>query len=133
MAIVLYPNVSSIAIINLLRTDLIDCLVQLYKNDVVPTPGVILADLTEADFSGYAEIEVAALLAAYLDPEGGASAQIPTVQFQHNGGATANTVYGFMVTTAGGALRLVGYFDAPIPMVASGDAIPLDVKFNFGG
>ena len=131
-AIVLYPNVGALHNIGLLRTDLINCVVKLWQNDIQPTPATVLADLTEADFSGYLAETVLALLPAYLDPGGGASAQIATVQFNHDGGAVANVCFGFSVETAGGVLILVGRFEDGVPMVQAGDSIPLDIKFNFG-
>jgi len=130
-AVVLYPNSACLDEIELMRTDLVDCLVKLFTNDVSVTPSILLADLDEADFSGYAEIEVAALLPAYLDPEGGASAQIATVQFNHSGGPVANTIFGAWVETAAGDLRLVIKFEEGVPMQLLGDSIPLDIKFNF--
>jgi hypothetical protein len=131
-AVVLYPNVGAMNNIGLVRTNLVNCEVNLFQNDVTPTPATVLGDLTVATFSGYAAIVVAALLAAYLDPIGGASAQIGTVQFDHSGGAVANTIYGFWVETAGGVLILAGRFDQAVPMNVLGDSIPLDIKFNFG-
>lgn len=131
-AVVLYPNVGALSNIELMRTALVMCEVNLFQNDYIPTPSTVLADLTVATFSGYAPEVVAALLPAYLDPAGGASAQIATIQFDHSGGGVSNVVYGFWVETAGGTLILVGRFEDGIPMIALGDSVPLDVKFNFG-
>lgn len=128
----IYPNVATMGFLELFRTELVNCEVNLYQNDYTPVPGTVLGDLDIATFSGYAAKVVAALLAAYLDPVSGASAQIATQQWDHSGGATANTIYGFWVETTGGDLRLVGRFDSPIGMAALGDSIPLDVKFNLG-
>lgn len=133
-AIMLYPNEGAMAAIELLRTELAGCTVHLFQNDFMPTPATVEADLTEADFSGYAAETVAALLAAYLDPGGGASAQLPTVQFDHSGGATDNVIYGFYVKSSvanGEELWVIGRFEEPIPMSQLGHAIPLDVKINF--
>jgi hypothetical protein len=131
-AVVLYPNVGAMNNIGLIRTNLVNCEVKLYQNDLVPTPSTVLGDLTVATFSGYAAIVVSALLAAYLDPAGGASAQIATVQFNHDGGGVANSIYGFWVQTTGGVLVLAGRFEDLVPMQLLGDSIPIDVKFNFG-
>lgn len=131
-AVVLYPNSSCLEIMDLMRTDLEDCTVHLFQNDLTPTPSTVLADLEECDFSGYTEKVVTALLPAYIDPAGGASAQIPTQQFDHTGGVVSNMVYGFWVETTGGDLRLVGSFEEAIPMSALGQSIPVDIKFNFG-
>lgn len=132
MQVVLYPNGGALAVVGLIRIALEDCEVNLFQNDYQPSAGTVVGDLTVATYSGYAEKVVAALLAAYIDPAGGASAQIATLQFDHSGGGVANMIYGFWVQTTGGALIMVGRFEEPIPMVVLGDAIPLDIKFNFG-
>lgn len=131
-ASVLYPNVGAMHNIGLLRTDLINCEVNLFQNNLTPLPSTVIGDLTVATYSGYAAKVVTALLAAYIDPAGGASAQIATIQYDHSGGGVANSIYGFWVETAAGDLILVGRFEEPIPMNFLGDSIPLDVKFNFG-
>lgn len=132
MAIVLYPNGSALDIIDLIRTNLVNCKVGLFQNQVNPTPSIVLGDLVVADFSGYAAITVAALLPAYIDPAGGASAQIATVQFDHTGGIANNVCFGFFVETMGGDLVLVGSFDDGVPMSRVGDSLPLDIKFSIG-
>jgi len=130
-AVVLYPNVGCLANMELIRTNLALCKVNLYQNDYYPVAGTLLADMEVADFDGYVEKTVTALLPAYLDPAGGASAQIATIQWDHDGGPTGNIVYGFWVETAGGDLILAGRFEEGIPMAALGDSLPLDVKFSF--
>lgn len=132
-AIILYPNVGAIEMMGDLSTALINCNVELYQNNVSLGPATVLADLTVADFGGYAAITIAALLAVYLDPAGGASAQIATIQWDASGVAPSNLVYGFWVETAGGVLVLAGSFEAAVSMANVGDSIPLDIKFNFGG
>jgi hypothetical protein len=130
-ATVLYPNVGCMEGIELIRTALALCKVKLFQNDILPGASTVVADLEEADFDGYTPEVVTALLPAYLDPAGGASAQIGTVQFDHTGGPVANVCYGFWVEAAAGDLWLVGRFEEGIPMGKVGDALPIDVKFNF--
>jgi hypothetical protein len=132
MSVIMYPNVGALHEIGLIRTDLAMCKVKLFQNPVSLSPSTVVGDLTEATFGGYAPIIVTALLPAYIDPVGGASAQIATIQFQCDGTAPTNIVYGFWVETAAGVLILAGTFDAGIPMSLATDAIPVDVKFNFG-
>lgn len=132
----LYPNVGAMAIANVQRTALAGSKLKLYKAISQPlAPGTVLANLTEADFSGYAEKTITNFLAAYIDPAGGASIQSGTQQFQFVapvGDPVVNTVLGFFLTTAAGVLVLVGSFDGSVPMTADGDAIPLNVVLNFG-
>lgn len=66
----------------------------------------------------------------------------PTVAFAGGGGAGAaatatiaeitNEAQGFWVEDASGVLVFGGKFNNPVVMAAPGDAIPLDVVFNFG-
>lgn len=132
-AIIRYPNVGSIELMNTIRTQLAMSTLQLFQNNVIPSPGMVIGDLTEATFTGYSAATITAFLATYLDPLGGASIQAPTQQFQTASPFTVgNTIYGWYLLTAGGVLVLAGTFAAPIAMAGNGDAIPLDVKLNFG-
>lgn len=132
MSLSLYPNVGALHNIGLIRTDLAMCKVKLFKNDIIISPATVVGDLVEADFGGYVAKTVTALLPAYLDSIGGASAQIGTVQFDCDGTAPDNVVFGAWVETAAGVLILVIKFDAGVPMVVLGDSLPMDIKFNFG-
>ena len=127
-----YTNEAAMKMVNELRTALALGELHLYKEGLVFSDSTTTAQFTavEADYSGYAAIAVAALLAAYIDPAGGASAQVATQQFQHNGGAVANMIAGAWYEDAAGVLRLAVEFDAPVPMAVATDAIPLDVIFN---
>lgn len=133
MQVNVYPNAAALLVVNLVRTELANSVMKLYQNDYTPNEGTILADMTVATFSGYANKTVAALLPAYIEPAGGASAQVATVQWDHNGGATSNIIYGFSLENAGGDLILAGRFENPIPMASLGDSIPLDTKVSFSG
>ena len=131
---IIYPNQGCVELMGTIRTALALCEVKLGKAPVPLAPGTVLADLTavEADFGGYAPIAVTALLPVFVDPIGGASAQIATIQFQCNGSAPSNNIYVWWVENAGGDLILAGDFPAPVPMAVATDAIPMDIKFNFG-
>jgi hypothetical protein len=137
MANILYTNAAAITLANLVRTALEDCELKLYQPLDEPlsvsTTKAMLED-KECDFSGYAAktVDAADILASYLAPGGGANFQIATQQFDHDGGATANTVAGFYILTDGGDLFLAGEFDEPVAMQAAGESIPLDVVFNYG-
>lgn len=130
----IYPNLGALFLADTISAALVNCKLKLYQNDFTPVQGTVIADMTVATFSGYAVKTIAALLASYLDPAGGASAQIATQQWDHNGGVIANTIYGFWLEDASvvPVLVMAGRFDAPVPMAALGDSLPLDVKLNFG-
>jgi len=133
MSRVFYTNESVIQLATELDTNLINCTIDLFKDSLVPGITTVAADFLAAiaDFSGYAQKVVAALLAPYLDPAGGASTNIATQQFQHNGGPVANGIGGAWVRDAALIVRLVIVFEKSVPMAVATDAIPLDVIFNF--
>jgi len=96
----------------------------LYQNDVTPTEGSILADFTVADFSGYAQETALNFGAPFVNLDGYAEMDLPSVQFDHSGGATANMIYGFYIQKTGGGLLYAERLPtAPIPMVTSLNAL----------
>jgi hypothetical protein len=132
--VTLYPNGGALYLASLMRTALALSTLHLYKAISSPlNPGTTLANLTEADYDGYALKTITAWLTPYLDPLGGATIQSGTQQFDFvSVPLTTNTILGFYLLNAAGALVFVGNFDAPIAMAANGDAIPVNVSLNFG-
>jgi hypothetical protein len=130
---VFYTNEAVMQLATELDTAMLLSTIDLYQDSLVPGIQTTQAELAAAvaNYSGYAQIPVAALLPPYLDPAGGASTNMGTVQFQHSGGAVANTIGGAWMEDAAGNVRIVVAFDQPIPMSAATDAIPIDVVFNF--
>jgi hypothetical protein len=132
----IYTNEAALTLCGNLDTALLLSKLRLYQT----TPGAPLSPATTqaqlaaalATFTGYADITVAALLPPYLDPTGGASTQVPTQQFASSGPALSNMIQGFWLEDATGHVYLAGDFDQPIPMKDVGDAIPIDIKFQFG-
>lgn len=107
-------------------------LVKLFKNDAIISNTTVKAELTEADFSGYAaESLVGAAVSGTLDADGRALCAWTAVQFTKSG-ATANSVYGYWVEDVDGFLLWVEKFDAPIVMNLDGIFITLTVKSTGG-
>ena len=96
----LYINVGSLVIIDAIRTLLASCRLRLFSNNVNLVPGTQKSELTECVFGGYAVKTISALLPAFLDPAGGASSQVATVQWDCNGLA-GDTVRGAWLETSG--------------------------------
>lgn len=97
----------------------------LFQNDFAPNVAMVLADLTEATFSGYAAAAGLAWGAPFINADGRAETDLPSQQFQHDGGAVANLVYGYYLTNAAGTV-LYGaerFADAPIAMSFATNAI----------
>jgi len=126
------PNTGKVFIGATIQTALAVSTIKLFKNDMVPDVGTVLADFTEADFSGYAAQAVATWGVPYIDQvNGGVSITAPAHQFQAANPTTVpNTVYGYYLEDTGGNLVQAGRFDAPIDMVQPSDGFVLAVTIN---
>lgn len=103
----------------------------LFKSDTTPDADTVEADLTEADFSGYASDNPSQ---AFFKNEADErfEHQNNAVVFSHNGGGTSNTIYGWYAK-AGNARDATGAliddivaierFASPINMSELGDSI----------
>lgn len=132
----LYPNGGALWLAAKARTALATSVLKLYTALANPlTPSTVVADFTEADFSGYAAATITNFLLPYIDPAGGATIQSGTIQFGYvapMSGPIGNTVLGFYLVDSTGALIVAGSFDAGVTMNANGDAIPINVALNYG-
>lgn len=101
------------------------CQVKLYKANVTPGPGTLLAALTEADFSGYAAQDLTTpTVEPDLDGNNRGVLAFDEVAFEHNGGGTGNDIYGyFAVDDAGDLLWAERFGDAPRSVTADPDEV----------
>lgn len=91
-------------------------IVRLFKNNAVISHNTVLADLNEADFSGYAAIQLQnGTVQVALDASGRALTLFDMVTWQKNG-ATGNTIYGYYYTDGAGNLTAVEKWDLPVDM-----------------
>lgn len=124
LSAVKYPDVGVVAMCDHLTTAIDPAEIKLFKNNYTPVAGTTLANLTEADFSGYASVVLAGWTAAAIGAGGRAYSQADLVTFAHNGGVTANSIYGYWVVDSGGTLLWAERFaTAPITMSGLGDSI----------
>lgn len=130
----LYPNTAALYLAGLVKTALAGSKMCLYKAITAPpSPSTVLANITEADYDGYAQKTIAAWLNPYIDPAGGASIQSGTQQFDFvSVPLVTNNVLGFFILNAAGLLIALGSFAAPIAMTQTGDSIPVNVTLNYG-
>jgi len=131
---VFYPNAGTQWLAGQIGTDLAASEMHLFQSTIVPDVNTTLAELVaeEADFSGYADIALAAFGAAYLVPAGGSAVNSPAVQFNTaDPTVVQNTIGGAWIQTAGGVLVLIDVFPAPIAMDAPGKAIPIQEILRF--
>jgi len=91
-------------------------LLELYQNDITPTPTTPIGDFTVADYDGYAA-EALSWLAVSVNDAGQVEVQGIIGEFRPTGSTTPNTIYGWFLTESGGALIDSGRFEgAPISM-----------------
>lgn len=94
---------------------------------------ILIADLTECDFSGYTAITFTVTNAPYNGPQGGATYLTTDAQFDFDGAAdppVPNTVLGWWIESSAGKLLAVGLFTNPIAMQAGGNSIPIQIGFT---
>ena len=107
----------------------------LFKNNYTPVAASVFADFTDADFSGYSAGGAALSYAAATTNGGGQSQSLATqVSFSHNGGGTANDIYGYAIyDSVSSKILKAERFDTLINMAASGDVIKITDKFLAAG
>jgi hypothetical protein len=81
--------------------------VHLFQNDYAPAPGSVLADFTEADYTGYAAQTVTpATWPVYFQGIAQVVAVGPALVFTPTGSTIANIVFGYFVTDTTGTRLL---------------------------
>lgn len=137
MAGFVFPTTSQLTAVGLLKTPYATGTMKLFKSALTLTEALVLADLTaiEADFTGYAPIDLTTLPAPYVDPvNGGVSFTIPTQQWDVGATPTVgNDIFGGWIETSGGALLMAWSIAAPFSMQSAGDSLPLELTFNYYG
>jgi len=93
----------------------------LYKTDTTIQQSMVIGDFTEANFTGYSAQNITDFGAAYINGSSKAESDAGLYSFIQTGTGVTNSVYGYYVTTAGGALRWAErYAGAPVSMNATG-------------
>lgn len=107
--------------------------VMLFKNNATITKTILLADLTPADYTGYAAQTTGTFGAPYVGTDGLEKVAAPGLQFQPDDGVTPNTIYGYGITnTAGTALIAAKKFDAPIVLTDENNAVVFQPEYAYG-
>lgn len=106
--------------------------IKLYKNNHTPADADTVADYTEADFDGYASKNLTAFGAAFLNASNKGETDHTILTWTDTGAVTPNSIYGYYVTTAGGALLWAEKLsNGPITMQANGDQYSVIPAFTF--
>jgi len=96
---------------------------RLYKNNYTPIDSTLASDMTEADFSGYSQVGITMGSPTEVANKAKSVATAAAV-FTHNGGGTANTIYGYYVyDTILGACLWAERFGSSQLMTNNGDEI----------
>lgn len=105
--------------------------IHLFQNNIVFDPStVLIGDLTEATYVGYAAIALTFGVPSVSDD--GAVESICTAQvWRPTNGVTPNDIYGFYIDDGAGVLLAGGTFDTgPLPMNSALDVINTVVRFR---
>lgn len=104
--------------------------VHLYQNNYTPVDASVLGSFTEATFSGYADQAVTLGTAVEVGNKA-KTTDISAHLFTHNGGATANTIYGYYVKDdTSGVLVWAERFGSSQIMINNGDRITLTLELT---
>lgn len=93
---------------------------KLFQNNIVPSLNTHLADFVEADFTGYASVNVDTWSSPYLTPEGTWEISTPAlIVFNQTDTIVTNTIYGYWMENSDGGLLMAERFATPIEMDAA--------------
>lgn len=109
----------------LLSTNTLHC----YSNEVNITPDLVLTDLTESAFGGYAAISNITFGEPFYDNGDVVAMVSGGSQFNHSGSGDAETVRGLYLKDTDGDLIAVHELETPKGMATANDSLPVDVKF----
>lgn len=130
-----FPNPQALALLATLTGVgglLNGCRVKLFQNNIVPTPLTKLADLTEADFSGYAESAALVWGTPYYQADGTPVVLAGAVSFiVANPATTPNVVYGYYVVNgAGDTLLFSERFGSSVNMATPSQGLSVEAGFS---
>lgn len=126
------PDIGEAVILQMLVSGvpLSACSCYLFQNNMTPDQDTVLADLTNATFSGYIQATTNFGSATIVGHKGKIVGTAP-LTFTHNGGGTSNTIYGYYVKiTATSDLLYVERFSSSQVMANNGDQIGITLAFT---
>lgn len=116
-----------------------DVTIHLIAAPFTPTPNAVVADFTEADYTGYAAVNVTEAGPVAWDDELLNGVQsFGAAHFQPTGTTVTNTIYGYWVTmnvlTGGSVTELVDVMTLkePVPLLSTADALDIVYLFKVG-
>lgn len=111
------------------QADLVLCL---FKSNTTPSAATVLADLTEADFTGYSNITLtgASWSVTTANP---AVATYAQQTFTSSAGQSTQNIYGYYVKSGTTLVAAERFSDAPNPITNNGDNIKVTPTINLAG
>ena len=104
-----------------------DLVLKLFKNNATISAATVLADLTEADFTGYSAVTLTG--ASWTGT--GASQSYTQQTFQSSADQAQQDIYGaFMVRATGGELIAAEKFSAALPFLNNGDNVKISPQIT---
>jgi hypothetical protein len=113
--------------------DFVGAVLHLSVTNFTPNQNTVLADFTEATFTGYAPSSAVVWGAPFLDAAGDAVSVGSAKTFVQTGVGVVNIVYTWYLETALGAYLCGGALDTPVNFAAMGDGVTLVPTFKFTG
>lgn len=115
-----FPDVTCFANANAKQTELALSVIKLFQEGFTPNNMTVVTDLdgVECDYDDYAPATITAWLEPTVAAGGGASISAPTSQFLCTADqVVSNSVGGYWIETAAGAIVMIRQFDNPVPMM----------------
>jgi hypothetical protein len=106
---------------------------KLFSNNFTPDHLTLLTDITQADFTGYAEVTLSAWGEAFRD--GGSQPKIVhvSVQYTPTGSTVSNTIFGWYLTNAAGTVLLMAKrLDTPVVLTDNSTALIVQPEYRYG-
>lgn len=128
------PDVGEVVLLEAIRTLLntpASYSLALFQSNTTPTQSSVYGDFTLANFSGYGAATFSDWNAVSTVSNKAKMVTAAQKTFSHNGGATSNTIYGYLYYKISGTVILwAERFTNPITMAASGDVIAVTPAFT---
>lgn len=132
MAIIV-PNEAEVELCNFIADGMGGgCTIRLYKNDLTPVAGTVLADFEQCDFESYLNKTFTGWTEAVTNGDGDAEmVALLIYQWIRGAGAASNTAYGwYIVNAAGDKVLMARRFTAPVDFSAPGDHVEVQPVFT---
>lgn len=124
------PNVAELPQLDVIRDLITAAEIKLFKNNLTISATTVLADFTEANYSGYGGGQTPAWTAVATDGSGRAHTTSDVMTWSHSGGGTSNTIYGYYCESPTDGLLFAEKFATAIVMDDATDVFNLQIDYR---